>query len=188
MNNAHLIVDALLGTGFEGVPRGPAADAINYINGSGKPVVSLDLPSGLPSDGQAPEGASVTADVTITMGLPKLSLITYPGKRYTGKLFVADIGFPRLLTEAPELKTEMIDAAYVRPRFPKTRDADSHKNSRKHILIIGGFDGMEGAALLTASACLHSGAGMVTALTTGEGRRVMAGKSPGDDDSLHSGH
>jgi NAD(P)H-hydrate epimerase len=178
LNGTHLIIDALLGTGFEGVPRNPVAEAINLINGSGLPVVSLDLPSGLPSDGCAPEGATVTADVTITMGLPKISLVTYPGKRYTGRLMVADIGFPRSLTESPDLLTEMIDAAYVRRRFPKTRDADSHKNSRDHVLVIGGFDGMEGAALLTASACFQAGAGMVTALTTGEGRRVMAGKIP----------
>jgi NAD(P)H-hydrate epimerase len=175
---AGVVVDALLGTGFTGELRGAATGAVALINSSGLPVVAVDVPSGLPSDGAGPEGGAVMADVTVTMGLPKISLVTYPGKRWTGKLVLAEIGFPQRLTESDDIKTAMIDADYVSARWPAGRDADAHKNSSGHVLLVGGFDGMEGALLLTASACFETGAGLVTALTTGSARTVMAGKIP----------
>ncbi len=176
--SADIIVDALLGTGFVGALRGPAADAVALINRSGKTVISVDVPSGLPSDGAGPDGEAVRADVTVTMGLPKISLVTYPGKRWTGKLVLADIGFPLELTASPELTTEMIDLEYASSRFPGPGDADAHKGSVGHALMIGGFEGMEGALLLAASACFQAGIGLVSALTTHGSRSVIAGKLP----------
>ncbi len=173
-----LVVDALAGTGFSGIPRGVLAKAISAINRSGAIVLSIDVPSGLPSDGDAPEGEAVFADITVTIGLPKISLVTYPGKRWAGKLVLADIGFPRALTESDSLKAELIDEEYVCSRFPSARDADAHKNSWGHVLFVGGFDGMEGALLLAASAFFETGAGIATALTTPNTRNIVAGKVP----------
>lgn len=173
-----IVVDALTGTGFSGELRGAAAGAAALINRSGKRVIAVDVPSGLPSDGEGPAGEAVRADVTVTMGLPKISLVTYPGKRWAGKLVLAEIGFPRRLTESEELRTEMIDAEYASARWPAARDADAHKNSAGQVLMIGGFDGMEGALLMAASACFEAGAGLVTALTTHRARSVIAGKVP----------
>ncbi len=175
---AELIVDALAGTGFSGTPRGAMARAISAINRCDAIVLSIDVPSGLPSDGDAPEGEAVFADITVTIGLPKISLVTYPGKQWTGKLVLADIGFPRNLTESNELTAEIVDAGYFNARYPAFCTPDVHKYQRGNVLFVGGFDGMEGALLLAASAFFETGAGIATALTTAEARKIIAGKLP----------
>ncbi len=173
-----LIVDSMLGTGFKGAPRGIIKDAIIKINGSGKKVVSVDLPSGLPSDGEAPQGEVVYADHTVTVGLPKISLVTYPGMKYAGIVHVVDIGFPRALTESAELRVDLIDREYFNSRLDFKRDADSHKGNEGHLLLIGGFDNMEGAIMMSAMAAFETGVGLATLLTTGRSRNIIAGKIP----------
>ena len=176
------IVDAILGTGFTGAVRGVAADIIRSINDSDAYVVAVDIPSGLGSDGAAPEGEAVMADCTVTIGLPKISLVTYPGKEYAGTLRVADIGFPRSLTQSDSLTRELIDEDFFARNHLREIESeyasgpDMHKGARGHLLIIGGFDGMEGAALLAASAAFETGAGLVTLLTTGTARQAVAGR------------
>ena len=177
-NQYDLIVDALLGTGFEGAPRGVIKDCIEKINSSGVKILSVDLPSGLPADGEAPEGEAVKADYTITIGLPKVSLVTYPGKQYTGELYVADIGFPSKLTDSSELHVELIENDYVMANLSLAKDADSHKGDAGHILLAGGFDGMEGAIIMAAVSAFESGAGMATLLTTNQARNIIAGQIP----------
>ena len=188
-----VVIDATLGTGFTGSPRGIILEFIRIINSSGCKVFSADIPGGLPSDGSGPDAEAVKADYTVTMGLPKISLVTYPGKKYTGELIVADIGFPHSLTAAPELKTDLIDremAVSIINRL--TEDEDQYKGMRGHTLLIGGFPGMEGAIMLAASALMETGCGLATVLTTTESRAVIAGKIPevmtaslpGDDNPL----
>jgi ADP-dependent NAD(P)H-hydrate dehydratase / NAD(P)H-hydrate epimerase len=178
------ILDALLGTGFAGTARGAAAEAISMINEAETPVVAVDVPSGLGSDGAAPEGEAVIADHTVTIGLPKISLVTYPGKDYAGRLHVADIGFPPSLTEGDSLACELIDGDYFRNNAISEIELghgavqDAHKGSRGNLLIIGGFDGMEGAALLTAGAAFETGTGLASLLTTDAARKAVAGIIP----------
>ncbi|HPQ53178.1 MAG TPA: NAD(P)H-hydrate dehydratase [Spirochaetota bacterium] len=173
-----IVVDSMFGTGFTGSPRGAAGELIALINRSGSVVISIDLPSGLPSNGGSPEGAVVQADCTVTMGLPKLSCVTYPGLRYTGDLHVADIGFPAFLTESDDLKMELVDDEYARQRLGLRRETDTHKGAAGHLLLVGGFDGMEGAIMLSAMAAFETGVGLGTLLTTGKARSVIAGKIP----------
>ena len=173
-----LIVDALLGTGFEGAPRGIIKDCITNINNSGVKVLSVDLPSGLSSDGVAPEGEAVKAAYTVTIGLPKLSLVTYPGKQYTGELHIADIGFPAALTDSSDLRVELLERDYVKANLNLIKDADSHKGDAGHILLAGGFDGMEGAIIMSAVSAFETGAGLVTLLTTNQARNIIAGQIP----------
>jgi NAD(P)H-hydrate epimerase len=182
LDSYDCVVDALLGTGFTGAARGLTAEAIRKINDGDSFVLSVDVPSGLGSDGSAPEGEAVVADRTITIGLPKLSLVTYPGKEFTGDLLVADIGFPKPLAESDTLKSELIDRDYFAKNLTREIESeyatrpDTHKGARGHLLIIGGFEGMEGAAMMTAGAALETGVGLVTLLTTGGARSVIAGK------------
>jgi NAD(P)H-hydrate epimerase len=182
LDSYDCVVDAILGTGFTGAAKGVAAEAIRSINDCDQFVLSVDVPSGLGSDGSAPEGEAVIADRTITIGLPKLSLVTYPGKDFAGCLHVADIGFPKPLAESDTLKNELIDGDYFAKNVIKEIEsdygtrADSHKGVRGHLLVIGGFNGMEGAAMMSASAALETGVGLVTLLTTSVARSVIAGK------------
>jgi ADP-dependent NAD(P)H-hydrate dehydratase / NAD(P)H-hydrate epimerase len=178
------IIDAILGTGFSGAARGTAADLIRAINDSDCYVLSVDVPSGLGSDGRAPEGEAVIADRTVTIGLPKLSLVTYPGKNFTGELTVADIGFPAALTAADSIRTELIDRDFFRDNAifeiesEYTARADSHKGDRGLLLLVGGFDGMEGAIMMAALAAFETGVGMASLLTTEGARRIIAGRVP----------
>ncbi len=173
-----LIVDAILGTGFAGSPRGAAKELIARINASGARVCAVDVPSGLPSDGEAPGGEAVLADYTVTIGLPKLSLVTFPGKGYAGTLFTVDIGFPRSLTESAELTAELVDGERAAAMLPGPRGTESYKGSVGHLLFVGGFDGMEGAIMMSAMAAFETGIGLGTLLTTAAARNIIAGKIP----------
>jgi ADP-dependent NAD(P)H-hydrate dehydratase / NAD(P)H-hydrate epimerase len=91
---AAIFVDALLGTGFSGPVRGLYKEAIDFLNYTEQPVVSVDIPSGLDADSGRPSDVAVRADVTVTMAFPKRGLLTTEGRPYRGRLVVADIGIP----------------------------------------------------------------------------------------------
>ncbi len=94
LGRADLIVDALFGTGFRGMPEEPLASLIRMVNAVGKPVLAVDLPSGMEADTGVVAGACVRADLTVTLGLPKLGLYLDPGAGYAGEVVVGDISFP----------------------------------------------------------------------------------------------
>jgi len=172
------VIDSLTGTGFEGVLRGIPLKIISRINSSSSKVLAVDIPSGLSSDGDAPSGTAVKADYTITMGLPKISLVTYPCKDYCGELIIADIGFPAFLTGNKDLKIDLIDPLFMSGIGFSPGSDDIHKGDKGNTLIIGGLTGMEGAAMLTAAAMFRTGTGLVTLATTDESRKIIAGKIP----------
>src|SRR5687768_7773325 len=90
-----VVVDALLGTGFEGSPREPLASVIAAINAQDAPVVACDVPSGVSASTGQVEGAAVRAEVTATFHGPKIGLFTAPGKEHAGRVEVVEIGIPR---------------------------------------------------------------------------------------------
>ena len=161
LRSCGLVVDALLGTGLNAPVRGLAAGLIALVNGSGRPVVAVDIPSGLDADRGQPLGDAVQARLTVTFGYPKLGLIQHPGLDYVGRLVVVDIGI------APEaLATVRPTVGLLSPetvgRFVQPRQPDSHKGSFGHLLVLAGARGKSGAALLAASAGLRTGTGLVT--------------------------
>ena len=89
-----IIVDALLGTGSSGPPRGPFPKVMEAIKGSSRPVVAVDIPSGLDPDTGKVADCCLKAQLTVTFGLPKRGLCLLPGAEYAGRLVVADIGLP----------------------------------------------------------------------------------------------
>jgi NAD(P)H-hydrate epimerase len=97
MEQPDLILDALIGYGLSGDPRGPAADWIEWMNGSGVPVISLDAPSGLDTTSGIPGNPCVRADATLTLALPKTGLLSPEAEPYVGDLFLADISVPPTL-------------------------------------------------------------------------------------------
>lgn len=92
--SARVVLDALLGTGAGGKPAGPARDMIQAITRSKKPVLAVDIPSGLDPDTGHHSGVFVTAAATFTLGLPKRGLLASHAKKNVGKLFILDIGYP----------------------------------------------------------------------------------------------
>jgi NAD(P)H-hydrate epimerase len=162
---ADLIIDALLGTGVKGPARGAVLAAIQVMNQSRAPVLSIDIPSGLLAGTGPPEQRPragwlcVKADRTVAIGLMKRELITDPGKAWAGEIDVADIGFPDEAIAEENLWLRTSEPADIRSRIP-IRPADAHKGACGKIAILAGSRGMAGAAALTALATLRAGAGL----------------------------
>ncbi len=165
---ADFLVDGLLGTGSSGPARGPIARAIQYINAVGNDafVVSIDQPSGINADTGVAEGDAVNADVTATLGLPKIGLVSPAALEFVGGIEVIDIGLPSDLVEAlpSETDLELIYSTELKKLLPR-RLRSSHKGDFGHVLLIGGARGYTGAIALAARAALRSGAGLVTVAT-----------------------
>ncbi|NLS44950.1 MAG: NAD(P)H-hydrate dehydratase [Firmicutes bacterium] len=158
---SDLTVDAVFGTGFRGDIDGYTSRIIDIINKSGRPVVAVDVPSGLDSSTGKVGLKCVRATHTITFGLPKAGLFLYPGADYVGELTIADIGLPRFLLTDNNLKLNLSTADIIRQRIPP-RYEDSHKGTFGKVFVIAGSPNMAGAAVLASTAALKSGAGIVT--------------------------
>ena len=99
IEEAHLLIDALLGTGFKGALSDGFKTAIEKMNSSGKPILSIDVPSGLDSDSGQTQGSCVRAQLTVAMGAMKKGFLNETAKEFTGKVVVADIGYPHALLQ-----------------------------------------------------------------------------------------
>lgn len=155
-----LIVDAVLGIGATGEVTGPALEAIEAINRSGVPVISIDVPSGIHADTGDELGESVWANRTVTMGQPKPFLFQGLGLEHSGDWSVADIGYPRELMRTAT-DAMLLDRRWVAGLVPE-RLKSSHKGDQGSILIVGGSHSMRGAIALATKAALRTGAGLVT--------------------------
>ncbi len=161
-DDADVIVDALLGTGLDRSLRDQWAEAVRLINTGGKPVLALDVPSGLNSDTGAVMGIAVQATVTVTFIGMKAGMVTGEGPACVGDIVLAALDI------FPQAYTDIIPAARcigeAETRLPR-RARSAHKGRFGHVLVIGGDHGMGGAVRLTAEAALRSGAGLVTVAT-----------------------
>ena len=171
--DAPVVVDALLGTGATGEPRGAIADAVRGLRdarSSGARIVALDVPTGL--DATTGEAVVVApADCTITFGSVKRGHLI--ARDVTGALVVVDIGLGAPSSEVPELATP----EWVRDAIPPIA-ADAHKGTRRKLVIVGGGEGMAGAAILAARSALRSGIGMVRVVTHPGSVAIMQGAVP----------
>ncbi len=154
---ADIAVDALFGTGFRGVPEGEVADAIEAVNASLVPVVSVDIPSGVDGATGATPGAVIRADLTVTFGAAKTGAVLLPGAEHAGDVRVVDIGFPDDLLPDTCGLTEPDDVVEVLPE----RATDAHKKASGTLVIVAGSRRMTGAVRLLAHAAGRIGAGYV---------------------------
>ena len=161
IERADMVVDAILGTGTMGAAKGLFAEAIDLLNQLGRPIVSLDIPSGLSSDEGGIPGPSINAALTITFGLPKRGLILFPAASRAGRLVVVDIGLPPQLLSDPSLDVSLMEPGDVAGALP-ARDPNAHKGTYGHVLVLAGSPGKTGAAAMCALSALRIGAGLVT--------------------------
>ena len=159
--SCDLIVDSIFGTGLRGGVRGFIAGVIECINEAGRPVVAIDLPSGLAADTGIAEGACIQATYTVTMGLPKRGNLIHPGGGLTGQLEVADIGFPLSVIDAQNIQINWTQPSEVARLLP-SRPTHSHKGTYGRVFVAAASTGMTGAAALTSAGALRAGAGLVT--------------------------
>jgi NAD(P)H-hydrate epimerase len=157
---AAVIVDAILGTGFSGVPRDDVASALSAINGADAPVVAADVPSGVDAATGAVEGEAVRAAVTATFHAAMPGLWILPGKAHAGEVVVVDIGIPH--EGGPVQPYIGLIGPGVLAAYPR-RGRDSTKFASGHVLVAGASRGMTGAVCLASMAAMRAGAGYVTA-------------------------
>lgn len=165
--NSDLVIDAILGTGLSGAPREPAASAIRTINKSDKPVVAVDVPSGL-RDGLKSNSPTdetiICATVTYSIGLPKTMLLTLPGISYAGHLEVLPINFPHQLLQSDDIELNWATWEEMKDWVP-VRPLDSNKGTFGHVGIIGSALSYAGASVLVSRAALRTGCGLATVYT-----------------------
>lgn len=178
LSRADVAIDALLGTGKARVIEGPLAGILKALKeardaSTELKLVALDLPTGLDADSGAIDPNCVAADLTVTLGYPKLGLFRFPGAAHLGKLVVADIGIPP--GQAEDVDFEMITPEWVKSVLP-ARPQDAHKGTFGRVMVVAGSRNFVGAAYLATAAVLRVGAGLAT-LATPEGiYPIVAGR------------
>src|SRR3954451_8409517 len=178
VGDCTLIVDAIFGTGLNAPISGLLETVVADVNGSGIPIVAIDLPSGLPADSHELIGDSIEAGMTVTLAAPKISLVLPPAEMRAGDIVIADIGIPTELIEQLEgARLELLTRASTRELIAP-RAADSHKGDYGHVLVVAGSRGKTGAAHLAACAALRSGAGLVTVATPACCQATLAAMAP----------
>jgi len=116
---AVLLIDALLGYNARGNPREPVAGLIRKANGSGTPILAVDIPSGLDPTAGTPNDPCIVAQATLTLGLPKTGFLNPVSRRYVGELYLADVSIPRRLYERHSCQVPLFEAdSIVKVRLP----------------------------------------------------------------------
>lgn len=175
---AELYVDALLGTGIGSDLREPVLGLVARLNAADRPVVALDVPTGLHPDRGTALGQAVCADLTITMGALKPGLLLGDGPDLAGRVEVVDIGIPAWIMDRAHERSGRLwlttDAAAGGLLPGRTRQA--HKYSVGMALVVGGAPGLTGAPVMASRAAARIGAGYVTCASRASLQPVVAGK------------
>jgi NAD(P)H-hydrate epimerase len=160
LDGAGLVVDALFGTGLARPLDGDIRAVVEALNARDVPVVAVDIPSGIETDGGAVLGAAVKADLTVTFFRRKPGLVLMPGRAHAGEVIVSDLGVADSVYARIPVSLFANGSDLWRDAFPWPT-ADSHKYTRGHAVILGGTD-VTGAARLAAHAAQRIGAGLTS--------------------------
>jgi hydroxyethylthiazole kinase-like uncharacterized protein yjeF len=164
--DADVVIDALFGTGFRGEPRPEAARQIEGINAAEAAVVAVDVPSGVDASTGEVAGAAVRAELTVTFHGRKVGLVVAPGRFHAGEVMVADIGLEPVDTAARLVTREILS------RIPRKTERDN-KYSAGSVLVVGGSQGMSGAAALASRAAFRADAGYVAITAPAESLPIL---------------
>ena len=170
LDTAEIVVDAVLGTGRSRPIEGALKEVISAVRearqqSSHTKIVALDLPSGLNADSGQVDPACLSADVTVTLGYPKVGLFAFPGAKSVGEMMVVDIGIPAELGR--NITLELMTPSWTRNQLPQ-RLPDAHKGTFGRVLAVAGSINYIGAAYLACQGAARVGTGLVTlACTTG---------------------
>ncbi len=178
LDSMSVAIDALFGTGRLRPLEGTIKGILEQVRAAkeSRPqllIVALDLPSGLDADTGAIDPACLDADVTVTLGFPKLGLFSFPGASKVGQLKIVDIGIPESL--AQDISTELITAEEVAATIPK-RPPSANKGTFGRVLVVAGSINYIGAAYLACEGAIRVGAGLVTLGTPKSLHPILASK------------
>ena len=162
ISNDTVIIDGIFGSGLTRPTEGIFAEAIHWINSTGRKVISIDIPSGLQGEENPDLSVPIVkADYTFSLQFPKLAFLFPENAEYVGNWKVLDIGIHSLAIENTGSEYFYLEKSDIQALL-KSRSKFSHKGSYGHALIVAGSMGMAGASILSAKATLRSGAGLVT--------------------------
>ena len=178
LSTADVVVDSIFGTGKLRPISGAIKDILNRVRDAKRSrpemkIVAVDLPSGVDSDSGAADPATLSADMTITLGYPKIGLFYSPGSELIGELAIVDIGIPSNLGR--DITTEMVTADWIRATLPK-RPKNAHKGTFGKVLACAGSTQYIGAAYLACMSAMRVGAGLVTLATAQGLQPILAAK------------
>ncbi|MEI7555901.1 NAD(P)H-hydrate dehydratase [Candidatus Chlorohelix sp.] len=187
LEQAHLVVDGLLGAGLTRDVTGKLANIIRQVNEvkearSFDPyplsVVAIDVPSGINSDTGQAMGIALKADLTVTLGMPKQGLISYEALEYTGVLTLGDIGLPpKVVEEFENSDAPLFVLSDNIKRWLPSRPSSGHKGTFGRLMVVSGSDEFLGAPYLSVVAAMRAGAGLVTLAASRNVIAVMAARS-----------
>jgi NAD(P)H-hydrate epimerase len=175
LEEVHLCVDAIFGTGLTSALNGIVKDVVEEVNLSMAPVFAVDIPSGIDASTGRILGEAVRADYTGAFGLLKLGHVLLPGSIHCGETEVYDIGIPSKAVFDIDIKTEVLDERVVKSVF-SIRPPDFHKGDAGRVYIVGGSPGMTGAPCLAGQAALRMGAGLITVVVPASLRPIVESK------------
>ena len=160
LSSYDLIVDAILGTGTKGDLREPINSVVEHLSTLSAMVVAVDMPTGISAEDGNKSKNAVKADITITMGIPKIGQFFNAGMEHCGEIRVAPIGFPAAAISEGKVDIFMLENRDVRKLLPPLA-ADLYKQQAGKLMAIGGSKGMTGAITLSSKAALSMGCGLV---------------------------
>ncbi len=176
LEDVDLIVDALLGSGISRDVSSEWSAWFKAINASAKPVIAVDLPSGLFADTGAIAGCAIQAEITVCFIALKQGMFTARAKDVCGEIVFDSLGIDESILSqlVPDARlVKEVNYSLLAPR-----KASSHKGNFGHVLIAGGNAGMPGAVILAARAALRTGAGLITILTVAENLQAISNAVP----------
>ncbi len=165
--DADVYVDALFGTGLTRAPQGVALALIEQVNGAKRPVLALDVPSGVDADTGNVPGSAVHAAATITFVARKRGMFTGAARDHCGDTVLDDLAIPASVFAGAQADAGLLEADAIAATLPP-RAPNAHKGNFGHVLAIGGDVGLGGAIRLAGEAALRVGAGLVSVATRAE--------------------
>ncbi|MEW6719104.1 MAG: NAD(P)H-hydrate dehydratase [Thermodesulfobacteriota bacterium] len=175
LEEVHLCVDAIFGTGISSPLSGTVREVVEVINLSMATVFAVDIPSGIDASTGRIMGEAIRADYTGTLGLLKLGNVLLPGSIHCGETEIYDIGIPSRAVFEAEIKTETLEEQVVKSML-SVRPPDFHKGDAGRVYIVGGSPGMTGAPCLAGMAALRMGAGLITTAVPASLRPIVEAK------------
>ncbi len=175
LEEVHLCVDAILGTGLSSVLEGIVRSVVETINLSLATVFAVDVPTGIDATSGRILGEAIRADYTGTFGLLKLGQVLLPGSIHCGDTDIYDIGIHSKAVFDANIKTEVLEDRMVKSML-SIRPPDFHKGDAGRVYVVGGSPGMTGAPCLAGHAAMRMGAGLITVVVPGSLRPVVEAK------------
>ena len=169
-----IVIDSIFGIGLDRKLNDFYFKIIDIINNSNKKIIAVDVPSGLDADSGRPLGSAVKAHITYTVEVIKKGFIEYSALEYLGDLKVIQIGIPENVKQANNENIYALSRESYRNKLIK-RKIYGHKGNYGRAVLVAGSIGCLGAARLATESCIRSGAGLITLITSSEGRKLLSG-------------